>query len=248
MNKTEKAQQLIKKEQELATISQDTQALQAAHKEELETNPKYSLEVDPENKYGMSDLQKTFVKHYVEFKNVNTAAELTGIDQEIAKQYFIAYSSQQEIRRINLALYQRQFANRLITLDEIGGYLTSLLTGENVPLGDQLKINDKLRVVQMLIDLNKFKAGAIQDPTVVMARDINVQLKNLSVTTIRQLIKTKATMDEKQDVIEVFDENSTLTPEEQAYLSTLPTDQLLELIEQTNNEGDENHDTKSTSI
>lgn len=243
MNRTEKAQKLQQKEQELATISQVSTELQNAHLQELETNPKYSLDVDPENKYGMSEVQKTFIRHYVNFKNVNTAAELTGIDQEVAKQYFVAWSSQQEIRRINLALYQRQFANRLITLDEIGGYLTSLLTGEFVPMGEQLKINDKLRVVQMLIDLNKFKSGAIQDPTVIMARDINLQLKNLSVTTIRQLIDTKASIEEKQDVVEIFDENSSLSPEEQAYLTTLPTDQLLELIEQTNKGKDETNDT-----
>ena len=191
----------------------------------------------------MTETQKTFIRHYVNFKNVNTAAELTGIDQDTAKQFFVAWSSQQEIRRINLALYQRQFANRLITLDEIGGYLTSLLTGEFVPMGEQLKINDKLRVVQMLIDLNKFKSGAIQDPTVIMAKDINLQLKNLSVTTIRQLIDAKASIEEKQDVVEIFDENSALSPEEQAYLTTLPTDQLLELIEQTNKGKDETNGT-----
>lgn len=250
MSTSKKSQQLALKEQELATITQNTSALQAAHTQELETNPKYSLDVDPENKYGMSDMQKEFIRHYVNFKNVNTAAELTGIDQDVAKQYFIAWPTQQEIRRINLALYQRQFSSRLVTLDEIGGYLTSMLTGEFVPMGDQLSARDKLKVVQMLIDLNKFKAGAIQDPTVIMARDINVQLKNLSVTTIRQLIEAKSSMSEKNDVIEVFDNtsNSSLSPEEQAYLSTLPTEQLLDLIEQTNKEGGTTDDSQSTSV
>lgn len=239
MSKAEKSK-LNKKEQELAIISQSSEQLQIEQIEELESNPKYSLTVDPENKYNMSKKQKEFIQHYINFKNVNTAAELADIDQEVAKQYFVAWSTQQEIRRINLALYQRQFSNRLATLDEIGGYLTSILTDAYIPMGDQIKINDKLRVAQMLIDLNKFKAGAIQDPTIIMSRDINVQLKNLSVTTIKQLIKTKSKMEEKNDIIEIFDEESTLTPEEQAYLSTLPTEDLLNLIEKTNKEDETN--------
>lgn len=224
---------LKKKEKQLTVVQAKTELLQQEYTNELETNPKYSLEVDPENKYGMPEAQKNFVKQYVEFKNVNTAAELVGIDQDTAKQYFISFASQQEIRRINLALYHRQFATRLLTIDEIGGYLTCMLTGANVPIGDQLKTSEKLKVIDQLIKLNELKQNALQDPSVVMMNDIDVQIKNLSVATLGQLI-AQSNMKEKQDIIKTYDVDGNLSPEEEAYLSTLPTSDLLQLIDETN--------------
>ena len=241
--RVQKAAQLAKQQEELAMVQAESQALQEAYVSELDTNPKYSLTVDPEGKYSMSDQQKTFIGHYVNFKNVNTAAELTGIDQDTAKQYFVAYSSQQEIRRINLALYHRQFASRLISLDEIGGYLTALLTGDNVPIADQPKnIGEKLAIVRMLIDLNKMKMGSIQNPSLIMANDIDVQIKNLSLATVRQLLVQS---ENPQPIAEVYPSEG-LTMEESAYLSTLPAKDLLDLIETANNEnkGGTNNDDK----
>ena len=241
--RVQKAARLAKQQEELAMVQAESQALQEAYVSELDTNPKYSLTVDPEGKYGMSDQQKTFIGHYVNFKNVNTAAELTGIDQDTAKQYFIAYSSQQEIRRINLALYHRQFASRLISLDEIGGYLTALLTGDNVPIADQPKnIGETLAIVRMLIDLNKMKMESIQNPSLIMANDIDVQIKNLSLATVRQLLVQS---ENPQPIAEVYPSEG-LTMEESAYLSTLPAKDLLDLIETANNEnkGGTNNDDK----
>lgn len=227
------------KEQQLAIVQTSANALQEQYTAELETNPKYSLDVDPEKKYSMTDQQKAFVKHYVEFKNVNTAAELAGIDIDTAKQYFVAYSTQQEVRRINLALYHRQFNTKLISIDEIGGYLTSLLTGENVPIGDQLKTSEKLRVVELLIRLNELKQNALLDPTVLMMKDIDIQIKNLSVATISQLLK-QSNKTKKPDIVQELDDDS-LTVEEKAYLSTLPASDLLQIIEETNKGGNK-HD------
>ena len=226
------------KEKQLAVVQTSANALQEQYASELETNPKYSLDVDPEEKYGMTDQQKAFVKHYVEFKNVNTAAELAGIDMDTAKQYFVAYSTQQEVRRINLALYHRQFNTKLISIDEIGGYLTSLLTGENVPIGDQLKTSEKLRVVELLIKLNELKQNALLDPTVLMMKDIDIQIKNLSVATISQLLK-QSNKPKKSDIIQELDDDN-LSVEEKAYLSTLPASDLLQIIEETNKGGNKN--------
>ena len=226
------------KEKQLAVVQTSANALQEQYASELETNPKYSLDVDPEEKYGMTDQQKAFVKHYVEFKNVNTAAELAGIDMDTAKQYFVAYSTQQEVSRINLALYHRQFNTKLISIDEIGGYLTSLLTGENVPIGDQLKTSEKLRVVELLIKLNELKQNALLDPTVLMMKDIDIQIKNLSVATISQLLK-QSNKPKKSDIIQELDDDN-LSVEEKAYLSTLPASDLLQIIEETNKGGNKN--------
>ena len=183
----------------------------------------------------MPDDQKLFVKMYVEYKSIPAAAEFAGIDMEKAKQYYIAYSSQMEIRRINLALYQRQFSTKLLSLDDLSGYLSSLLMDLYVPVSGQLKTTDKLRVVQMLIDLHKLKIESFEDPSKLMEKDLDTQIKELSITTIQKLLENT---DQKEKNRVIYDMTGTevLTPEESAYLSTLPTKTLLDLIDKTKEE------------
>ena len=216
-------------------VEEKAQKLQQDYFDELENNPKYSLEVDPENKYDMSETQKMFIKQYVDTKNISTAAYFAGIDNEVAKAYYLAYNSQLEIRRINMAMYQRQFKTKLLSLDEIGGYLSSLLTDSNVADADRLKTTDKLRVAQMLIDLNVTKINALQNPELIIHKDIDNQLKNLSLSTIKDLLNhTDKPVD--NDIIYEVTNNDNLTPEESAYLSTLSTNELLNIIETTKKE------------
>lgn len=206
--------------------------LQNNYIEEVETNPEYSLSVDPTNKYNMSDEQKKFIEYYIQFKSVPTAAELTGIEMDVAKQYFISWNSQQEIRRINRALYYRQFNNKLLSLDQIGGYLTSLLTDENVPIGDQLKSKDKLKIVEMIIKLIELKKESFENPNTIMEKDLDVQIKNLSVNTIKTLLTQNE--NDKIELKNKLYENEDLTIEEKSYLETLPTETLLQIIEESN--------------
>lgn len=216
---------LILSEKEMNQLQQD-------YIEEVENNLEYSLSVDPENKYNMCEGQKKFIEYYIQFKNVETAAELTGIDMDMAKQYFVSWNTQQEIRRINRALYHRQFNSKLLSLDEIGGYLTSLLTDENVPIGDQLKSRDKLAVAKMIIDLIELKKESFENPNVIMNKNLDIQIKNLSINTIQSLLNQN-----EKDKIELKNklyENEDLSIEEKNYLETLPTETLLQLIEDSN--------------
>ena len=202
---------------------------------ELSTNLEFSLDVDPENKYNMSDEQKMFVKNYVEFKSIPMAADLSQIDLETAKMYFIAYSSQQEIRRINRAMYQRQFSQKLLTIDEIGGYLSSLILDENVPLADRVKTMNKVRIAQMLIDLQMYKHDAINNPDNIIDVDIESQIKDLSVKSIKALLSESNKKDTKKETKNIQLDNA-LSVEEEAFLKTLPAKDILEIL----NEGDKN--------
>ena len=203
----------------------------------IETDPKYSLEVDPENKYQMTEAQKEFIKYYVQFKNVPVACKLAGITEAEGKAYFVSFTSQQEIRRINLAMYHHQFSARLLSIDEIGGYLTSLLM-DNVPVADQIGMKEKLQVAKMIIDLNTLKQKSFNDPKTIEAIDLTNQIKDLSVKSIKQLLdnskNTNEKMDEKDEVIYALKEENQLSPEEVTYLKTLPLQELLELLERGN--------------
>lgn len=214
--------------------AKNMEALQKQYEEELETNPQFSLIPDPKGELSLSNDQKAFITHYVQFKNIAMASELAGIELDEARQMFVSYDVQKEIRRINKALYHRQFRDKMLTIDEIGGWLTSLLTDNNVPLVDQLKTTDKLRVADMLIKLNEYKAGAITNPGEFAARDIEVEIKNLSVNAIQTLLVQNNVIKEKNSAIDKLDPDTVLTVEERAYLSTLPLKDLLQMIEDAN--------------
>lgn len=206
--------------------------LQAKQAQLIETDPKYSLVVDPEDKYNMDALQKKFVEYYVEYGSINFAAELAQIDMDTAKLYFAAYSTQQEIRRIKKAMYQRQFATKLATLDDIGGWLTAVLTDE-VPVSEQVKTSEKLRIAQMIIDLHKYKRESMIDPQDIMSKDLDSQIKKLSVNSIQALLKQS----DKENKVKNEIDKLELSFEEKAYLESLPTDDVLAMLENINDKG-----------
>ena len=228
----------MKKKQppKIVNTPEEVKALQVSFEQELKTNPDYSLEVDPTNKYDFPKLTKDFIKYYIDFRNVNTVAELLGIEQSQANRMFVNYDIQSEIRRINRALYQHRFATKLISLDQIGGFLSSMLLDEYIPLVERLSPMEKLRVVDMILKVNDMKANAMNNPTTLMTKDINTQLKDLSVSTIEKLINSIGTQttDDKGEIIDVITEQQPLSSEERTYLESLPTEDLLKFIEDTN--------------
>lgn len=202
--------------------------IQENYNKDLSTNPEFSLEVDPQNKYNFTKKQKLFLEYYIQFKNIPMAAELAKIDMDEAKAYFVSYNSQQEIRRINRAMYHRQFQAKLLSLDDIGGYLSSLLTDENVPIANQLSSKDKLLVVKLLLEVNQIKKESILEPMTLINSNIESKLRDLSIDTIQTLLNEVNNQDSSKPKLTL---NSSLTPEEKEYLNTLPTEELIELIE-----------------
>lgn len=221
--------------EKLHEIEAENAQCTAALKKELAENPEFSLEVDPTDRYSMNATQKAFIKNYCEFKSVPMAAELCGIDLDLAKSYFVAWSSQQEIRRINRAMYQRQFSHKILSIDEISGYLSSLIVDDDVPLADRVKTMDKVKIAQMLIDLQIQKNDALHNPSSIIDADIEGEIKKLSVNSIKELLsqKKKSSDEEKLDI----QNDGSLLPEEEAFLKTLPAKDLLELIESEKNGG-----------
>ena len=197
----------------------------------LETDPKYSIVVDPENKYNMSDTQKEFIANYIEFKNVPLAAKLTDIDEETAKSYFSMYSTKMEIRRINIAMYHRTFATRMLSLDEVGGYLTSLIIGENIAEAEKISTRDKMQAAKMIVEINRMKQEAFVNSNVIDYNDIQDQFSDLSVDTIKAMLNTSKNRSkaneaqaEQAEIIDEFKENNPfLTNEEITQLKTMPT-------------------------
>ena len=59
---------------------------------------KYSLEVDPENKYSFDDVEKEFIKLYVEYKSIPHVANWLNLDESEAKEMYSNTFIQNEIK------------------------------------------------------------------------------------------------------------------------------------------------------
>ena len=232
-----KQQELAAQERALQIAQDNVNQIELAYKQELETNPDFSLVVDPLNKYNLPVKTKEFVRHYIEHRNIATAAVFCHIESDEALEIFTSFPVQQEIRRISRALYHRQFSKKMMSLNEIGGYLTSLIEDSEIPAADRLSTRDKLAVIRMLIELNQMKLASMGDPSVLMMRDVNILVKDLSVGAIKALLEqSKPSTPPNRDIVtatntmRIQNSEPVLTPEEAAYIESLPADEALALL------------------
>lgn len=232
-----------KKKQEIVNVRQPDIGMN--YLKSLEDDPKYQIEVDPDGFYEMSPEHKTFVKLFVQYRNLAVVAELMNIDLALAKDYFTRYSTQQEIRRINTAIYHRQVATNIIAFEDIGSYLSSWLIGADIPEADRLTKSEKLQVVRLLMDWHKSMREIIQKPEIITVETIEDEIKELSIANIKQLLATKSILnrnkekkqskplpntDDKDELIAQLNEDNMLSKEELEYLETLSAKDLLRLL------------------
>lgn len=207
----------------------NTQLIINEYNEKLDGDPKYSLEVDPEDKYNLKDYEKTFIKCYTQTKSIAMAKECANVTDEEAKEIYFSYAAQMEIKRINLAMYHRQFMHKLLTIDEIGGWLSSLITDSNVADSDKLTTKDKLKVAEMLLNLHKDKQNIFNRPDVITYKDYDEELKNLSVDSLKLLLETSKSNEKRDEILSQFNLEE-LSNEEVALLKSMSTEDLLELL------------------
>lgn len=214
----------------------------------LETDPRFSLEVDPTNQYNFTDVERDFIEQMVQYKNLKFVGNIMlDISFEEALKIYKKYNVQNEIKRINLALYARRFATKMADLDMLGGYLTTALTDENVPVADRLSGKDKLMAVRLLIDINQLKQNMIEKPEIIDVIDVEEDLKKLSVKNIQNLIENSVNDDKvvkkKEDLINKIDKDNLLSPEELTYLRNQSVEELEKLLKEIN-KGETNNETK----
>lgn len=201
---------------------------------ELDSDVKYSLDIDVENKYNFTDKEKKFLKVYIDTKSIPLSAQLTNTSVNEGFALIESYRGQNEIRRINQALYQRRFAHKILTLDEIAAWLSSGITDEGVMSSDRFDVNQKMRASQMLIDLQTLKSTTLSNPDMLLYNDIETDVKKLSLKSIKKMIHQQSIEDqteEKMKIIEKLNVNNLFTSEEITYLKTLSINELQNMLE-----------------
>lgn len=212
----------------------------------LNTDPKYSLSVDPENKYHFDDKEKDFILQMVQYKNVQfVSTVMLGIPLEEGVELYKSYDIQQEIKRINLAMYARRFATKMADLDQLGGFLTSGLIDENVPVSERWGAKEKLTATKMLINLNMLKKESLNNPPIIEAVEIQKDLEKLNPREIQRLIEYNdedENEEEKERLIDIINQDNMLSMEELKNLQIMTIEELQELadiVTQSKKENDE---------
>ena len=212
---------------------EDMDNLEEEFQEAIKTDPKYSLQVDPLKKYDFSMKEIDFINHMIQYKNVQfVSTVLMNIPIEEGVEIYKKYDVQCEIKRINLALYARRFATKMADLDRLGGYLTSGLIDDNVPVADRWGPKEKLTASKLLITLNMLKKKSLNSPQVVEVVEIQKDLEKLSPNELKQLIEYNDDENiEKEKLISLINEDGLLTMEELKNLRLMTLEELKDLVE-----------------
>lgn len=203
--------------------------------DELDTNPRYSLDPDPTGELGMTTTEKNFTKWYLQHRNIAVAAQLAEISVEDGMAIYRSFACQAELQRIDMAWKLRQLNNSTLTLDQIGSVLTGYVF-DQMPEAERLSTKDKMSAMKMIMDIHALKQKVIEDAQPVDVVDVESQIKDMSVDALKALIeKTKASdteNDEKEALINVIDDTSVLSNDDLRYLRSLSVSQLKSLIEE----------------
>ena len=215
----------------------------------FETDPAFSLDPDPTGVLGLTESQKKFITCYGEFHSIPLASQMAGITEEEGRDCYFDPVCKSERQRINRVKNYRRFSRRLLTIDEIGGYLTSLLTDEDIGGGDTLTAKDKLQVTRQIIDINKLKAEAYNNPRIIENVEFTEsEMQDLTPEDLKNLIEAtkkgkQDTTAEKGKLINELNEDSTFDGVELEYLWSCSIKELQQLLDEKKGREDKKDDT-----
>lgn len=202
---------MSKKKQHIIVENDENLGMQ--YLEDLSKDTKYSLSVDPDNLYDLSPEHKKFVELYSQYNNLLQVCALMDIEIHMGKDYLLRYSTQKELRRLNLALHHRKVATRIISYYDLGSYLSSWLIGDSVSESDKLNKGEKLQVMKLLLEWHKSANEFKNKPDEIIEATVEDELNELKAADIRELIQRKKLLSSiKKAESEV--KNSTQTQQE----------------------------------
>lgn len=206
---------------------------QEKFKELVETDPKYSLSIDPLGVCDFTDEEADFIAYMIQYKNVQfVTTVLMNLSLQKGVEIYKSYKVQEEIKRLNRALYARRLTGSMATLDQIGSYLTSGLLDENVPIADRWSAKEKIAASSLLVKLNILKKNAVNEPKVLEVIEVQRDLEKLNPNDIKKLIEMNDEGNsEKEKLIDIINEDGLLSMEEVANLRSMPLKDLQDLVD-----------------
>ena len=230
-----------KKESTIFVPASEVENVKNQYLQKVGDDPQYSLEVDPTGIYGMNDEEKMFINLYLTFENVIMVCQLLDIPEETGKKYYIRSDIQAEIDRLKIARYHHQFSSKILDIDEMGSYLTSLIMDQYVSKNDKLNPKNKLKAVELLMHLTKMKYEIFNNSPreLIDMVEVKEQVKEMSPKKIKELItkSQESKLDiEKEVYIDKLRTYGELSKEDIEYLYSLPIDELKNLVKKGESE------------
>lgn len=189
-------------------------------------SPEYSLVVDQNNEYNFTEEEKKFILIYIDNEDLKETGKILRLDDKKLNQYYFDLRIQNEIERIKLAKYHRMFAEQMLNIDQLGGYLTSLIVDKGIKKENRLSNKEKLQATKLLMELMELKKTQYDSTEIIDVENVENNLKELSAKTIKQLISSYNTPSVKV-VSEGNDETPGVKEEDK---ESIPKDELEEKI------------------
>lgn len=192
-------------------------------------------DVDPKTGYVYTDSDKEFITLWIEFKNLVVVSAMMDMSQREVSELLASEPIRNEIDRLSSERIAKRFTQRVLTLDEMQAFLSGYITDEGVPFADRLDSKGKMNALKLLLDVKEAKAEGIENPQTIDAIPTEVELKSLSVDTIKALLDTRKeseqTNKEKQALVARI---GGATPMESADLMNMSTSDLLKILDNIN--------------
>lgn len=169
----------------------DNENLGVAYLEELSKDKRYSLEVDSAGHYNLDEQHKLFIYLYSHYENLKKVCELMEIEEHLGRDYLLRYATQQELRRLNLARYHRRIATNMISYQDLGSYMSSLLISDVNTEGDKLSQSNKLQLIRLMMDWHKGMLEFTQHPEELIHQSVEEELEELKASDIKELLQKK---------------------------------------------------------
>lgn len=167
----------------------DFMSLQKEYDKELSTNVVYSLEIDPEDTYKFSDIEKGFIRYMVETNDIHKVSKILKITDLQAQNIYFKYGIKDEITRIKSAIRHKQTSRKMLTLSELGGYSSSLIMDE-CPEYERIDQKEKTKLMNILLKIHEMQSKIIDNPDVVdvVPESTVTDVKNCSAEELRAML------------------------------------------------------------
>lgn len=185
-----------------------------------------TLEIDPQN--HLESIQKQFVQWFIEYHSVLAVKHRMNLTTSECIEIYNNRLVQYELSRLFRNLFVQQITNKIATIDILGGYLTSMLI-DDTGRQEVYVPSTKIQISKLIIELNKFKAQAFMNPTDFASKEVSIDTKKLTTSSIRKLIEQESKLQDKYFQISRL-QGLNVLPTEKDFLLTLPLDQLTDIV------------------
>lgn len=161
-------------------------------KERVLNDPEYSTEVDPQNKLGFTGQQRNFITMYIQYNDVGMMLA-SGFTMDDITTLRSTPKIWNECQRIEKAIVAHRLVGKVLSLDELAAFLSSMVMGIGLPAHERLTPNAKLQAIRLLFEYVALssKPDALFNAIEVESQEIDKKVANMTTEEIRLFLLNK---------------------------------------------------------